>query len=277
MVVTDSTASFAVAPDGVTAVPCLVVTPDGTMREGVDCTADDVAARLSAGQTLSTSQPPPDAFLAAYRQAADAGARAVVSVHISSGLSGTVASASHASKRAMLPVRVVDSMTSAGALGFAAQAAAQCAAAGCDADHVAARASHVAAASRVLFGVDSLDHLRRGGRLSAAAAALGAALGVRPILTVDEGRIHALTRVRSRAAVPARLLALTVEAAAPMVNPAIAVHYVGSRARAETVAALIAEACSVTPVVSALSPALAVHTGPDTLTIALADLGDHQH
>ncbi len=128
---------------------------------------------------------------------------------------------------APVPVRVVDSWTVAMGLGFAAREAAAAAAAGAGTDVVARRAIEVADASRAVFLVDSLDHLRRGGRLSAASAALGTVLGVRPLLTVRDGRIEVVQKVRTRSAAVERLTAVAVESAA-RARPALAVHHVGT-------------------------------------------------
>ncbi|MCL1871670.1 MAG: DegV family EDD domain-containing protein [Promicromonosporaceae bacterium] len=166
-VVTDTTACLpapaSAGPAAPVVVPLRVLTPDGELREGVDVTPAQVAARIAAGQRLTTSQPSPEDFADSYRAIAQEGAAAIVSVHLSGALSGTVEAAAHAGQRAMLPVRAVDSHTVAMALGFAAQQAAACAAAGSDAEHVAARATAVAASPRPLLPADSLAHPRPGG------------------------------------------------------------------------------------------------------------------
>jgi DegV family protein with EDD domain len=281
-VVTDSTAclpdvvTFGTADDPVV-VPLRVLAGDEQLREGVDVTPDEVAARIAAGERLTTSQPAPADFAAAYRALADGGARAVVSVHLSGLLSGTVQAAGHAGQRAMVPVRPVDSGTVGMALGFAAREAAHCATAGYDADHVVARARAVAASSRTLFLVDSLDHLRRGGRLSAPAAALGTALGVRPILEIRAGRIELAQRVRTRRAAVDRLVEAAVEHASPMARPGLAVHHLGAEDRAAEAAATLRGRLGVDPVVTPVSAVLGAHVGPGALAVAVVDLGGHEH
>jgi len=288
-VVTDSTASLPASsgsprgtlPDGAAGgpvvVPLRVVAPDGVLREGVDVTPQEVASRVGAGQRLTTSQPPPEDLAEAYRRLAADGARAVVSVHLSGEISGTVAAAEHAGQRAMVPVRVVDSRTAAMGLGFAAQAAARCAAAGADADHVAAAADRVAASSTVLFLVDSLDHLRRGGRLSAGAAALGTALGVRPILALQDGQVALVQRVRTRAAAMERMLTLAVEHAAGIERPGVAVHHLGAPERAAAAAVRLHELVGVAVEVTPVSAVLGAHAGPGSVAVVVADLGGCEH
>ncbi len=280
-VITDSTACMPETGLPASAVPVvvplLVLAGDDERREGVEISPEEVALRIAAGERLTTSQPPPADFLAAFRAAADDGARAVVSVHLSGELSGTVAAAEHAGHRAMLPVRVVDSRTVAMALGFAATEAARCAAAGHDAAHVAARAGEVARSSETVFLVESLDHLRRGGRLSAPVAALGTALGVRPILGVRDGRIELLQRVRTRAAAIDRLVERVVRRADELERPGVAVHHLGVPERAEAVAQTLRERTGADVVVTPVSAVLGAHAGPGALAVVVAELGGHTH
>lgn len=272
-VVTDSTASLPSAgPSALRTVPLHVVVDDASHLEGVDISADDVAAHLHAGHRVTTSQPSPAAFAAAYRAAADAGARAVVSVHLSGELSGTVHAAALAAADAPLPVRVVDSRTVAMALGFAARAAAQTALDGADVDVVARRALAVADSSRAVFLVDSLDHLRRGGRLSAASAALGTVLGVRPLLAVRDGRIQVVQKVRTRAAAVDRLATVAAESAGRRHEPVLAVHHLGDDDGARRLADDLAERTGLEPAVTPVSAVLGAHVGPGVLAVVVADL-----
>ena len=258
-------------------VPLQIITADGPRSEGVDISSDDVVARVAAGEVLTTSQPAPVVFADAYRTAAASGAPGVVSVHLSGELSGTAGVARFAAGRAMLPVRVVDSRTAAGCLGFAAKAAVECATAGADLEHVAARAQQVAANSHGLFLVDSLEHLRRGGRLSATATALGGALGLKPILEMRQGRIEAIARVRSRRLAVGRLGELVIARAASATNLAVVVHHFGAPERAHELAAQLGDALQVAPAVTPISAVLGVHLGPGAIAVAIADLGDHSH
>ncbi|MGO1205296.1 DegV family protein, partial [Cellulosimicrobium funkei] len=250
-VVTDSTASLPDGPDErLRAVPLHVIVDDESHLEGVGLTAEDVAAHLQAGHRVTTSQPTPRAFGEAYAAAAAVGAREIVSVHLSGQLSGTVHAAALAAADAPVPVRVVDSRTVAMGLGFAAREAAAAAAAGAGSDVVARRAIEVADASRAVFLVDSLDHLRRGGRLSAASAALGTVLGVRPLLAVRDGRIDVVQKVRTRSAAVERLTTVAVESADRRVRPALAVHHVGDDDGADRLAVTLTERTGLDVVVT---------------------------
>ncbi|WP_125777016.1 DegV family protein [Antribacter gilvus] len=282
-VVTDSTSCLPAAVPGPrggvgpTVVPLRVLAGERAYEEGVDITPDRVAELVAAGERVTTSQPPPEAFTAVYRDLAAEGARSIVSLHLSGELSGTVQSARAAAARSPLAVRVVDSRTAAMGLGFAARAAAECAAAGCDANHVADRAQEVARSTSAQFVVDSLEHLRRGGRLSGAAAAIGTVLGVRPVLGLRDGRIELLHRVRTRAAGMERLLEQGAADVAAATRPVVAVHHFGAPERAGILAGRLHTRTRAEVEVRPLSAVLGVHVGPGTMAVVVTDLGDHTH
>lgn len=271
-VVTDSTASL---PSGdhpaLSVVPLHVLVGDEVYFEGVDMSPDDVAERIGSGERVTTSQPTPHALVAAYEAAARAGARSIVSIHLSGDLSGTVHAAALAATRSPVPVRVVDSRTVAMGLGFAALAAADAAAEGRTLEDVARRALAVADSSRAIFMVDSLEHLRRGGRLGAAAAALGTVLGVRPLLAVRDGRIEVIQKVRTRSAAVERLVQVAVESVERRVAPELAVHYLGDDSAAVEVADRLADATGVQAAVTPVSAVVGAHAGPGVLAIVVAD------
>lgn len=271
-VVTDSTASLGRSSPA-TVVPLLV--DDGRVHhEGEEFTGADVVASLQSKRRVTTSGPPPAAFERAYAAAAARGAVGVVSVHLSGELSGTVRSAALAASRAPLPVRVLDSRTVAMGLGFAVLAAARFAAAGASLDDVARRAARVADATTASFCVDSLDHLRRGGRLSPAAATWGAVFGVRPLIAVAGGRLELVTKVRGHGAAIDRLVGDATAAIERCAEPAWAVQGVGLDDLAERVAQRLVASTGVAGMVTPLGAVLAAHVGPGTVAIIVADLVD---
>lgn len=217
-VVTDSTSCLTPADAAAWGIDVIAldVAADGTRyRDGVDLAPEDLAALLASGHRVTTSQPPPAAFAAAYEAAAARGAVEVVSVHLSGELSGTVRAAGLAAQLAPLPVHVVDSRSAGAGLGFAALAAAELARGDVwgrvpDGGEVGEVAEQVGRSTSAWFVVDSLDHLRRGGRLSGAAAAFGTVLGLRPVLALRDGRIEVAERVRTRRAARDRLHDLAV-------------------------------------------------------------------
>ena len=242
-VVTDSTAYLPAglaAARGIRVVPLEVRLGERIGREGVDIDAAAVSAAL-ADRTLSvqTSRPPPAEFATTYRAALAEGAAEVVSVHLSRELSGTWDAARLAAEEVGPErVRVVDSRATAMGLGYAVLAAADAADRGADGYAVERAAADVAARCRVFFCVDTLDRLRRGGRISAAAALVGGALAVKPLLHVAQGRIVPLEKVRTTARAAQRMVELAVRAAGD--GPAdLAVHHLGAADRAEELAALL--------------------------------------
>jgi DegV family protein with EDD domain len=151
----------------------------------------------------TTSQPSIGDFLAVYEPLAEAG-RDIVSVHLSGGISGTVESARQASAQLLerFPdrrVEVVDSRLACGALGAVVLAAAAVAGSGGDLDVVAGRTAEACRSMSLWFAVDTLEFLRRGGRIGGAQAWLGGALKIKPILTIDDqaGTLEPVERVRT--------------------------------------------------------------------------------
>jgi len=237
-VVTDSTAALpasALDKHDVTVVPLQVVLGGRVGAEGVEVGPADVAAALAQRTPVSTSRPSPQAFATAYADLVSSGASAIVSVHISAGLSGTVDGARLAAAEAEVPVHVVDARSTAMGLGFAVLAAAEAASGDASPEAVARAAVESAGRTRTLFYVDSLDALRRGGRIGHLAALVGAALLVKPLLQVDDGRIALLEKVRTASKAIARLEELAVvEAGETAVD--IAVHHLAAPDRAERLA-----------------------------------------
>jgi DegV family protein with EDD domain len=268
-IVTDSTAYL---PDGADAaevrvVPLRVRLGPRTATDGVDVSPADVSAALRDKIPVSTSRPAPAEFAAVYEECLGAGADHVVSVHLAARLSGTWESAVLASQD--FPhgvVRVVDSRSTAMGLGFAVLAAARAARTGASAAEVQGAAAAVVDATRTLVYVDTLEHLRRGGRIGTAAALLATSLSVKPLLQMVEGQLVALEKVRTPTRALARLVQLTVEGAGDGAVD-VAVHHVTAQARAESTAeALRAALPQVGELyVGELGPVLGAHLGPGAI------------
>jgi DegV family protein with EDD domain len=269
-VVTDSTACLSaelVARHDLEVVPLRVTLGTRTAVDGVDVTAGEVAAALRGKVPVSTSRPSPAEFAAAYRRLLDAGATHVVSVHLSAALSGTWESAVLAAQD--FPhgvVRVVDSRSTAMALGFAVLSAATRASDGGTAAQVQESATETVDATRTLFYVDTLEYLRRGGRIGTASALLGTTLAVKPLLQLVEGQIVPLEKVRTSAKAIARLVALTVRAAGGGAVD-LAVHHVAVPERAAGLADQLRTALPKVGdcYVSELGPVIGAHLGPGVL------------
>lgn len=269
-VVTDSTAYL---PPGlaerhdIRVVPIHVVVDGVASLDGVDLGATDLVAALGRRATVRTAGPTPGELAAAYSEVLDGGADAVVSVHLSRALSGTWEAARLAAEQVDAErIRVVDSRSAGMGLGFAALAAACAATEGADAAAVYKAAEEVAERTRTFFSVDTLEHLRRGGRVSSATALLGTALAVKPLLHVADGRIVLLEKVRTATRARARLVELVAEAAGP--EPVdIAVHHLGAADRAAELVDRLRDRLPALGecVVSEVGAAIGAHCGPGTL------------
>jgi len=275
-IVTDSTAylpASVVDAHGISVVPLHLVIGGTELSEGVDVTTAQVAAALRAFKPVSTSRPSPQAFLDAYEKAAAGGADAIVSVHISADMSSTVESAHLAAQQSPVPVTVVDSRSLGMAMGYAVVSAAELAATGADADAVAAQARSRANASTVVFYVDTLEHLRRGGRIGAASAFLGSALAIKPILGLADGHIRPLEKVRTSARALGRLEELANDAAERARGEVdVAVHHLDSAVRAEDLAGRLRQRVSAAREVTVveLGAVVGAHVGPGTLAVAVS-------
>jgi DegV family protein with EDD domain len=278
-VVTDSTAML---PPAITAernlhvVPLQVVVGAKSYEEGVDpeATSETIAAALREWTPVSTSRPAPAVFLDAYEKAAAAGAESVLSIHLSGEMSGTFESARLAARDAPVPVRAVDTRQLGVATGFAVLAAADVLDAGGSMEQAAAAASVRATATTSLFYVDTLEYLRRGGRIGAASALLGSALSVKPLLGIDDGRIVSREKVRTTTRALSRLEELAVQAADDR-QVDVAVAHLASPDRAGTLAdrlcARLAENLGDREVVlGEVGAVIGAHVGPGMVAAVVA-------
>jgi DegV family protein with EDD domain len=232
----------------------------------------EVAGALREGRQLSTSRPTPEVIENTYGTLARSGYDAIISVHLSSKISGTCSAAQVAATSVDIPTIVVDTMTLAMAAGFAVLAGAEVARSGASPEAVVSAVRRRAAASTTYFYVDSLEYLRRGGRIGTAAAILGSALAVKPLLTVADGEIRPYERVRteSKALVELSLIALE-QAATPTGSVDLAVHHLDNPDGAgRLVDRLSGRVPRENIVISEVSAVLGVHVGPGTLGIVVS-------
>lgn len=273
-VVTDSTASLDPADaerEGITVVPLKLVIGAATFTEGVDATSDDVARALKDFVPVSTSRPTPEEFAAVYARLAQEGHDAIVSVHLSAEISGTFESAQVAAREAPVPVMCVDTRQVGIATGFAAGRAAGVARAGGDEAAAVGAALAAGESSSVLMYVDTLEYLRRGGRVGAATALIGSALAVKPLLTLRDGVVVPLERVRTSAKAVARLEALVAEAAeAATEGYDIGVQHLANPDLADQVAERLAGALGRDRLpVNEVGAVIGAHVGPGMLAVTV--------
>ncbi|MFJ5696754.1 DegV family protein [Arthrobacter sp. NPDC093139] len=256
-------------------VPMPVMVGDEIYGEGEDDITETIAVALAAATPVKTSRPSPGQFEQAYLAAARHGYEAVVSIHISGDLSGTADSARIASARVGIPVEVLDTRTVGMAQGLAVQSAVVAAADGRTAAEVRRFAEERLSKTKVYFYVPSLEQLRRGGRIGAAASLLGTMLAIKPILAVDGGKIVPLEKIRSAAKAIARLEELVVAdaAARPPKEARLAIHHFGNQPEAELLASRLAVALPDSPPaqISSLPAVLAAHAGLGVLAVIVSE------
>ena len=258
---------------GITLVPLYVVFgSDRTERESdiKDFPAFFEELR-SADSVPTTSQPSVGDFIAAYEPLLEDG-RDIVSIHISAGLSGTADAARQAAEQLAREgkggerVRVVDSATAAGGLGLLALVGTHAAAEGVDVDTVAERVRQARSEYKMWFALDTLEFLRRGGRIGAASAWIGSTLKVKPILTV-ESELAPVERVRTSARMFERMVDYARQRHESGAD-AWVVQHCAAPDQARELVDRCREIFRSEPVfVSELGPVLSVHSGPGMLGV----------
>lgn len=271
-VVTDSTADI---PPQVTSALRITVIPDDiifggqTYRDGIDITPERFRELLATNRHFpKTAHPGPGVFLDTYRQLGQDGA-GIVSIHVGYHLSGMVRTAQSAAAELSPSVRVavVDSQQLSMAQGWQVIAAARAAQQGASFEEVVALAQRLPPLAHAAVMLDSLDHVRRGGRIGRAAALMGAALRVKPLINVVDGHAAPLANVRTRRRALDRLVE-HVSAKAPFL--ALAVLYVGVP---EAASSLTDRLSALYPrdgiLVSEVGAAVATHLGPGAVGVCL--------
>ncbi|WP_280383239.1 DegV family protein [Nocardia wallacei] len=275
VVVTDSSASLPaelVADLGIVVVPLHVLVDDRALGEGVDDEPIDYTS-----STVTTSAPSPGELCAAYERAlARSGGDGVVAVHISRQLSATWEAGRQAIRDmdAADRVRLVDSLSAGLGTGLPVRAAARRAHAGATLDIVYDAATSAAARGRAFIVVNRTEQLRRGGRLSSAAAFFGTELVTKPILQMVDGRLELREKARTRSKAYAKLVAAAVDAAGED-GATVAVQHLGAPEAADTVTAqLSALIPGIRELVTAeFGPTLGVHLGPGAVGVLVVPGG----
>jgi DegV family protein with EDD domain len=269
--VCDSTADLEPAfraAHAVRVVPLKVIFGDQTYLDGVDISAEEFYTRLAApGPFPRTSQPTPAEFEDVFRElGADGGA--IVCTTISADLSGTYASATQA--RAALPeldIRVIDTRSVAVGHYAAVREAVRVIESGGDADMVEAAVAAVQSTERVLFTVETLEFLRRGGRIGGARALLGSMLDIKPILEIREGVIEPVGRVRTYPRAIDRVVAECTQAAAAWGGAEIVVAHADRPRIAAELVDRMRPLVSGEPALTVVGPVVGCHSGPGAIGV----------
>jgi len=213
-IVTDTASDMAparAAELGIALVPLVVNFGSATFKAGVDLSTDEFWARMTAPDAPfpTTAACSPGDFKAAYDAAFEAGADAIVSIHVAGSLSGTIKSAEIA--KAMLPerdIQIVDSMGASMGEGLLAELAVGMARLGVGAAEIARVCEERRSDIVMMVALDTLEYLKRGGRISGASAAIGTLLSVKPIVEVKDGKVETADKVRTRGKARERLIEL---------------------------------------------------------------------
>ncbi len=277
-VVTDSTAylPFEIAARyGIRVVPLHVIVGGQSFEEGRDISPGEVADALREFTPVSTSRPTPAAFQRVYAEAIDAGADEIVSIHLSGQLSATIESARLAAQDAAVPVHVVDSGALGMTMGFAVLAAAAAADDGAGAAEIAEAVRAGVETATTIFYVGTLEHLRRGGRIGRASALLGSALSIKPLLTLTDGLIEPLEKVRTEAKALQRMEDLAFAAVESMDasdGVDVAVQHLDAGPRAERLAERLAERIPSARCILLveLGAVVGAHVGPGMLGLTVS-------
>jgi DegV family protein with EDD domain len=274
-IVTDSTAYLPeafVQEHDIRVVPLNVHFGEDTFKEGVNLSNEEFYARLKAAPTLpTTSQPSAGEFLEAFEELSN-DSHEIVVLTISSKLSGTWNSAMAAKE--MLPgarVSVIDSLSTSVGLHMMVEAAADALAAGATRKEVVAHVEAIIPKMQLLFVVDTLEYLAKGGRIGNAKAFLGTLLKVKPILALQDGVIEPLEQVRSKRKAQARMLDL-VEEYMGKDGPQARVGVINALAPEEATKMaqqVMSRLGCAEPIVSDLGGAIGTHTGPGVVGIAI--------
>lgn len=271
-IVTDSTCYLSaevVAELEIEVVPLQVISNGVAFNEVGGITVDEVATALRAGKAVTTSRPNPEVFVEAFEKLHSHGHESIISVHLSSELSGTYESAVLASRKVDFPVDVVDSRGIAMMLGFAVQAGAKLAnSAGTHAEVLELIQRKCVGAS-IIFYVDSLEFLEKGGRITAMQARMGASMNLKPLLRMMNGKVEQQELVRSSEKSIARMIEIVVAAA--RIKSEIAVHHVEAFEAASEVAEQLKKLTGVESIsVTSAGAVVGTHVGPGALAVVVS-------
>jgi DegV family protein with EDD domain len=250
--------------------PQILIWGEETFQDGVDILPNEFYARLKTAKVMpSTSQVTPKAFYDIFNKLLEQDFQ-VLAILISEKLSGTIASAVQA--REMIgtaPIEIVDSETTAMAMGFQLLAVAQAIENGANMTESKALAEEARKHTGVVFAVDTLEFLHRGGRIGGASRYLGTALNIKPILEVVGGRVEAIERVRTRAKSLQRLLELVEQRIAGRKPVRVATLHANALQDAEELLQQGKQRFdALESIMSEVSPVVGTHAGPGTIGLA---------
>ncbi len=276
-VITDSTAclpKYVVERDRISVVPVQVTIDDTTKDEGVELNSLAVLAAINTGKHVTTNHPSPQTFQNLFSTLQMQGYDEVLAIHLSSELSATYSACVTAARDSSIPVRVIDSRSIGLGLGFCVMAASAAVKRGAALNEVAEIAASKGKSAKIWLAVETVDHLRKGGRIGTAQAFVGTALGIKPILEITGGKVVPFDKVRTTLRANSRLVELAVEAASELNGKVeIGIQHSGNRDRADSLAKEIGKSLpGVSVVVAELGAVLSAHAGPGAVSVTVSAL-----
>jgi DegV family protein with EDD domain len=255
---------------GITVVPLVLIIDDEELRDGVDIDSDGFFVRLAAASDMpSTAQPAAGVFVEVYQGLIDDGATGIISVHIAGELSGTIESARQAAATfdTGVPIVHIDSQSASLGEGVVAIEVARALGRGASLEDAVAVGRDVIRRSHLFLTVDTLEYLRRGGRLGRGQELFGSMLQIKPILEIKDGALEVLARVRRRRK---SLNELTARASEFLPGAIVAGVHGAAQDDLETVLApLIEQSPDAEVMRGQISPVIGVHGGPGTLGVGV--------
>jgi DegV family protein with EDD domain len=273
--VTDSTAyipSELCRQHNITITPQILIWGEQTLQDGVDILPGDFYTRLKTSKVMpTTSQVPIPLMKSTFQELVDQGYE-VIGILISSKLSGTMQSAIQGREmlgNAAEKVTVLDSQTTAMALGFQVLAAARAAQDGASVKDCLSIAERAHANTGVYFAVDTLEFLHRGGRIGGAQRLIGTALNMKPVLAVQGGRVEAVERIRTKGKALERVIELVSEQVKGKSNIRLATLHANAAGEAQSVLDKASQQVgAVESLLTDVSPVVGTHAGPGTVGLA---------
>lgn len=273
-IVTDSTAYLpeeCIQQYHISVTPLSVIWGDKVHRDGVDIRPAEFYERLPKSRTMpTTSQVTPAVMMSTFQSLLEQGYD-VLGIFLSSKISGTLQSAMQAREMivgAENKIRILDSLSTTMAMGWPVLTAARAAQAGENLAACEQIAQNACANSGVLFVVETLEFLRRGGRIGGAQALLGTALNIKPLLEMRDGRIESVEKIRTKQKAMQRMLELAGERIHGRTPLRLAVTHANSDADARALLeAANAQFDPLETLISPLSPVIGTHAGPGTVAL----------
>jgi DegV family protein with EDD domain len=274
-VVTDSTAYLpndVIKKYSITVTPQILIWGNETFQDGVDIQPDEFYRKLATAKVMpTTSQVAIVTMKSTFESLLEAGFD-VLGIFLSAKLSGTMQSATQAKEmlpKAAAKIVVLDSNSTAMAMGFHVLTAARAALSGASLIECQELAEKARLHTGVYFVVDTLEFLRRGGRIGGAQAMLGSALNLKPLLELRDGRIESVEKVRTKGKAVSRMIELVVERVAGRTPVRLATLHANAEEEARSALETASEQLSpIEKIMASVSPVIGAHAGPGTVGLA---------